>query len=141
MRTRSICICIAISAGALVTLAIIRTPGTGGWEGTPQTIQQATETADRLGFCRTSDECDGVPRHGLVVSDRPLTRVQLAELRLTAPQHPGWVGVARVYRDWRSLIGSYDPTCSVVWGELFVFGDPRVIRQLTGKVPESAPRA
>ncbi len=120
-----------------MAILLIRHLWTDGLQGPPGTIHEAVAIAHAKGFCCISDELNGIPRGILVVSKMPLTREQAADLRVNSPGHPGWRGVVKIYGN-RNGIGpklNYDPTCSVFWGDLFVYGDPEVIRGLTGKLP------
>src|SRR5260370_40233383 len=102
----------------------------------PQTIHEAGVIAHSKDLYCISDEPGGIPRCILVVSELPLTREEAGGLRMNWPTHPDWRGVVKIYGDRRMVLWNHDQTCSVVWGELFVYGDPAVIQKLTGMLPQ-----
>ena len=136
MHTRHFNVYFGLGVGVLAAVLAANHWSTRALPFPPRTVHEAVAMAGTLGFFCSSDEPDGVPRNGLVVSDRALTREALAELHMNSPRDPCWIGVARVSGNWRSFMANYDPSCAVIWGELFVYGDPEVIRRLTGMFPE-----
>jgi hypothetical protein len=100
-----------------------------------RTVQEAREIALSKGFYCISDEPNGISCRILIVSETPLTWHDAASLRMNAPAHPSWQGAAKIQSSRGIAAECYDPTCSVVWGGLFVYGDPEVIRKLTGMLP------
>ena len=81
-----------------------------------------------------TDHPSGKPTNGIVVSEMPLTREAVSKLRVNDPHHIGWIGTLIIRNNWERCMPNYDPDSSGVWGELFVYGDPRLIRKLTGAV-------
>ena len=96
----------------------------------PQNIQEAIGIAQNSGLYWGSDERDCVPVYYLVMSEFPVTRERAGDLRMNDPGHPGWVGTVRLYSPWQSMLPNYDPACSAVWGEFFIYGDPRLVKRL-----------
>jgi hypothetical protein len=101
----------------------------------PRTIQEAVAIARQKGLCCVGDCKDGCTNNHAVVSAVPLTWEQANSLRTNNPLGSEWVGAVRIYPRWRGMMDNYDPRCSVVWGELFVYGDPQLIEELTGRLP------
>jgi hypothetical protein len=127
---------IVLGCGALAGILPVRALWTAGLQRSPRTIQEAGIIAHAKGLYCVSDERDGIPLHILVVSELPLTQEEAGGLRMNRPNHPGWRGVVKIYGDRRMALWNYDPTCSVVWGGVFVYGDPEMILKLTGMLPE-----
>jgi hypothetical protein len=98
----------------------------------PRTLEEAMAAADKLGLYRLADETEGALNRRLVVSESPLTRERAAQLRLNDFRGHRWIGTATIYTGWESMMPNFDPACSAVWGNLFIYGDPDVIRRLTG---------
>lgn len=130
MRTRLTTVAIvlggvlALTAGLLAS-GLRRPPG-------PRTLPEAIAVVEARGLYWVSDEPGGIPGARVTVSDRPLTAMQARCIRLKDPQHPAWLGTVAIFTNWRANLPNYDPACSAIWGELFVYGDPRVIGDLTG---------
>ena len=134
MRARYTNVFILLCGGSLATILPLRAL----WmdECRPQTIHEARVIAHSKDLYCISDEPGGIPRCILVVSELPLTREEAGGLRMNWPTHPDWRGVVKIYGDRRMVLWNHDQTCSVVWGELFVYGDPAVIQKLTGMLPQ-----
>jgi hypothetical protein len=101
----------------------------------PATLQEVARLAEEMGLYWRSDRKDGAIKSRLVVSNRPLTAVRANLVRFNCPEHPCWVGTIAISRPWQHNISNYDPEYSVVWGDMFVYGDPEIIRRLTGRSP------
>jgi hypothetical protein len=101
----------------------------------PRTVDEAAAVAEALGLYWATGDHGGVMRHHLVVSEMPLTRERVGNLRINDPTHPCWAGTVELCDPWRTMMANYDPACSLVWGELFVYGDPHLISRLTGRSP------
>jgi hypothetical protein len=136
VRARYTNVLIVLGGGALAAILLIRALLTDGLQRPPRTIQEAVVIANSKELCCISDEPDGIPHVILVVSETPLTWAEAASLRVNSPKHPGWRGVTKIQGSRSVAAENYDPTCSAVWGSLFVYGDPEVIRKLTGTLPQ-----
>jgi hypothetical protein len=101
----------------------------------PRTVKDVVRVAEEQGLYCLTDEPRGIPDHRLVVSETPLTRERICGLSVPNPQRPCWRGTVSIYAGWQQLMGIYDPDCSAIWGELFVYGDPQLILKLTGRTP------
>jgi hypothetical protein len=99
----------------------------------PETMQEVVRVAEEKGLYFCSDRRDGEIANRLVISDRPLTCQRANFVRFNAPDHPCWIGTVALCYPWRNNMANYDPECSAVWGEMFVYGDPEIIRRLTGR--------
>lgn len=107
--------------------------------GGPEMLEDAAEIAGAQGLYCASDSVGGFLSTRLVVSETPLSWHRAARTVLD-PKHPSMAGTVAVYYKRPGMVEcNYDPSCSAVWGELFVFGDPRLIHKLTGVLPEGAP--
>jgi hypothetical protein len=108
----------------------------------PRTLQEAAALAEERGLFWRSGTNDGsLPACAIVVGTRPVTWERANGIRFhDGPRHPCWQDTAIVYSGWRDFLAGADPTASLVWGELFVYGDRRVIEKLTGQtLPKVAP--
>lgn len=101
----------------------------------PKTLKEVEELARRLGLYCCGDRADGSVRNRLVLSEFPLTPERAHDLRFNQPTSPNWIGTVTVSINPRSYLPSFLPGRSLVWGELFVFGDPELIRKLTRRDP------
>jgi len=100
-----------------------------GYRG-PHTLQDAGRIAESLGLFHRSDTAEGVPTCRLIVSETPLTFERAGAIVLREPTHPSLLGTVAVYSGAHAMGMNYDPTCSAIWGDLFVYGDPAVILKL-----------
>jgi hypothetical protein len=73
----------------------------------------------------------------VVISDHPLTRYGANHLTVGDPGRPCWVGVAAVYSGKKRWTANYDAEHAAFWGDMFVYGDPEIIRRLTGREVDS----
>lgn len=95
----------------------------------PRTMDEVAAAAEQLGLFLVHD---GTAGGRVLLSEQPLTRERAATMWLHSPHHPRWIGTVAVYLGWRGMMGNYDPACSAVWGEFFLYGDPALIERLTG---------
>src|SRR5438270_12960703 len=128
MRTRiwnttflamSLAVLALVLAGPL-SLSARKPPG-------PRTAAEVAATAEQLGLYLVPD---GTTGGRVILAEQPLTLERAATLWLHSPQHPRWIGTVAVYAGWRGMMDNYDPACSAVWGEFFVYGDPDLIARL-----------
>jgi hypothetical protein len=98
----------------------------------PQTLEAAITVADARGLFHNTDQSTGGPIGRLIVSDRQVTRERASYVRMNDPDHVCWVGTVAVYYPAHQMVDNYDAQHSVFWGNLFVYGDPAIIEQLTG---------
>ncbi len=99
----------------------------------PATLQEVAQLARAAGLEHGPDHRSGVVGHRLVVSDRPVTWQRAGLLRMNSPHHPGWAGTVVICCPYRPFLPNFDPDFSVLWGRMFVYGDPEIIRRLTGQ--------
>jgi hypothetical protein len=125
------------AAAALVVFALYRAgylaehtrpPG-------PRDLEEVGRIAQALGLhCRT-DVRDGSYGCRLIVSEEPLSFERANQRQFGEIDHPSWRGTVaacvppRAYRDY------VHPEHGVHWGDVFLFGDPAVIRKLTTYTP------
>jgi hypothetical protein len=101
----------------------------------PRTLEDVIPLAEHLGLYWRHDSWHGTPGTRLIVSTRPVRWEEAHRLLSGRPERPEWVGVVSVYTVWRGMTGNFVPGRTVIWGELFVCGDPELIRRLTGLDP------
>ena len=101
----------------------------------PRTLHEVVEIARQLGLYSTGDLEGGKINHRLLVTEYPLGQARFRDFRLRDLSDPCWIGVVDVRLKWREMMPNYSPGRTVVWGELFVIGDPELIRRLTGLDP------
>jgi hypothetical protein len=101
----------------------------------PSTLVEAAQIAEGLGLFYRSDRADGRLQGRLMVSDRTVTFERAAGTPLCDPKDRRWVGTVVIYSGWRNLNARNDATCSAVWGELLVYGDPNFIDRLIHATP------
>jgi hypothetical protein len=106
----------------------------------PQTLYDAVEIAEALGLYHSSDALAGSLNSRVIISEMPLTWERAAGTSLHA-NHPCLVCTVAVYYDPNRLWANanYVPAYSAIWGDLFIFGDPRLIEKLTGAPVMDAP--
>jgi hypothetical protein len=98
----------------------------------PETMGEVMRAAEKAGLYARSDRHDGLVIHRLVVSDRPIDYLRANLVRFGVPNHHSWRGTVAVSWDARPNTANFDADCSTVWGDMFVYGDPAIIRRLTG---------
>jgi hypothetical protein len=120
----------AVIAVALLGGVLLRS---GVRRSHPQTLYDAVEIAEALGLYHCSDALAGRLNSRVIISELPLTWERAAGTPLH-PDHPCLVWTVAVYydpnRQWADA--NYVPAYSAIWGDLFIFGDPRLIEKLTG---------
>jgi hypothetical protein len=121
-----------LSASAVALPVALRALRTDAERRAPESLDEAIEVADTLGlFYRY----DGGGASCLLVSERGLPDPAIGP-RMNNASHPFWIGTVAIYTGAQSMWqANYDPTCSLVWGNLFVYGDPDLIKTLTGRRP------
>ena len=102
----------------------------------PQTLAELIAIAEARGLYYGSDQRMDGPIGRLVISETPVTRNRAGRVRINAPLHPCWINTVAVYFPVGQMMTNYDPQCSVIWGNMFVYGDPALIELLTGLRPE-----
>jgi hypothetical protein len=122
------------TVAVLVFLWLFGSHGTWRRAG-PRTFDDVIAIAEPFGLYYASDDIGGIPKGRLVLSRLPLTCDRAARVRINVPQHPCWIGTVAVYTTAAQMAPNYDPTCSVFWGEMFVYGDPALVELLTGIRP------
>ncbi len=96
----------------------------------PHTVHQFARMADDLGLYHRSDMQSGRVISRLIVSDRPLTYRRANSLRLGDPDHECWNGTVAVTSEGQTLAYLCDGEHGVLWGNMLLYGDPALIRQL-----------
>jgi hypothetical protein len=105
----------------------------------PRTLEEVVRLAEERSLHWRGDQDDGAFRLRVVVSDAPVTQAQANLLCLGDLRLPCWRRVVAVYTPWGHSAEHLEPGYSAVWGELVVFGDPALIRRLTGLDPDAGP--
>jgi hypothetical protein len=106
----------------------------------PRTLTEVAKAARELGLYYFSDRPDGRFEGGiskrLVLSDRPLNYQRVTSLRFDAG-HRCWDGTVAVtldpfhgYDDYFDSTDGQSPSGVARWGDLFLLGDPALIRRL-----------
>ena len=101
----------------------------------PQSIAEVARIADELGLHHRSDPLSGEVRNRLVISDRPASWERVNNVRFGLPEHPCWRGTVAASTPWRCFARYCDPDHGVIWGEVFLYGDPALIRKLVAAYP------
>jgi hypothetical protein len=132
VRVRRLVIAISALTGAGLLVASY-------WDGPgradPRTIHEAIEVADAQGlFWLREGHGTGVGER-LLVSELPLTADRARDLVTTRVTTPRWDRTVAIYSDWRNTpVEQFGPGYGLIWGELVVCGDPRLIQKLTGRL-------
>ena len=126
-----------------VAVVVFATAGWYGWRDQvhprgPATLEEVVEQADRIGLYSAGDPPGGAVGCRLVVSEFPLDAERACDVRMGAQAHPRWIGTVAVCTPSRAYLPNYVAGRTVIWGDLFVIGDPEVIRRLTGLDPSQA---
>jgi hypothetical protein len=101
-----------------------------------QTLQEVARVADDLQLHHRSDVENGELRCRLIVSERTVTYQRANDMRIGEPEHPCWKGTVAVCAPLHSYLHYLDANCGVVWGEVFLYGDPALIRMLVAARPQ-----
>jgi hypothetical protein len=98
-------------------------------------MEQVVAIAQDFGLHCRSDRYDGVVGARLLVSESPLSFERTTLLTFwRAPEHPDWNGIVAVYRTTHSESQiNYRYTDLVPWGSFLLYGDPALIKRLTGQ--------
>jgi hypothetical protein len=96
----------------------------------PESLDEVAVIADNLGLHYRSDLKSGEVINRLVMSHYPLTFERANALRVGDSQHPCWQGTVVACHPSRCFKYLTEPDYGVVWGDVFLFGDPELIRQL-----------
>jgi hypothetical protein len=115
----------AVAAGSLL---VSHTAGRAQ-RRTPRTLAELHEAARRAGLNFQPDVRGTRNSQGAFVTEWRMTPDQMLLTRMNNLDTRDWVGKIYVQRVTRSVrLTDPPPTC--VWGDLRVYGDPDVIRQL-----------
>jgi hypothetical protein len=123
-----------LGAVALALPLSVRALLTNAARRAPESLAEAVEVAEDLGLYHRYDGPSAGARC-VVVSEMELPHTPGQNQRMNNPSHPFWIGTVAIYGDARMMLINYNPSCSVVWGTLFVYGDPDLIEKLTGRRP------
>jgi len=97
----------------------------------PKSLHEVGQIASSLGLHHRSDIASGMVTFRLVVSARPLTFERANGMKIGFPAHPCWQDSVAVCYPWQKYRHYTDPDHGVVWGDVFLYGDPALIRTLT----------
>jgi len=130
---------VAAAGGILLEIIAFACGLMGGPPAGPQSLREVAQIAADMGLHHDSPRRSVVDDYSLVVSDRPLTWERVNELRFNSPEHPGWRGTVAVCYPADRFMANYDPEFSIVWGKMFVYGDPHIMRRLTNQLEGGQP--
>jgi hypothetical protein len=124
-----------VSAAVLLAFWYSHSPGRKAPPLGPKSLHEAGQIARNLGLHCRSDALDGAVLIRLVISSNPLTYERANELHFGNPGHPCWrdTVAASTPRDAYPYLA--DDVHGVVWGEVFLYGDPVLIQKLTAAEP------
>jgi len=124
---------IAIALVAPLAVVLVGLPIAVSWKpaSEPRTLADVIASADRKGLYWTSVPIDDPYARRLIVSAMPLDEDAAGLVNLSFATD----GVASCYIAWDSVRIHYDPHQSAFWGDIFVHGDPAIVKILTGANP------
>jgi hypothetical protein len=125
--------CVAATT-LLLALCHSLSPGRNAPAG-PKSLHEAAQIANALGLHHRSDIFNGEVTCRLIISTTPLTFERANCMHIGDPDHPCWHGTVAVCAAWKDYRYLADPDHGVVWGEVFLYGDPALIRLLTAAAP------
>jgi hypothetical protein len=97
----------------------------------PRTLAEVQQIAQELGLYARGDRRDTALGHRLIVSERPLTYEAVSLLCLGKPEDPRWLGTVAICANGKAFREFADGSDHMAfWGEMFLFGDPTLIRTL-----------
>jgi hypothetical protein len=96
----------------------------------PRTLQEVAQIAEKLGLHYCSDRFSGEITGRLVVSDHPIIYERANCVLFGVADHPCWRGTVAASIPSRCFARYHDPEHGVIWGEVFLYGDPALIRTL-----------
>lgn len=125
----------ALMVGMTVELVGFQFWELGAWSARPgpQSMDEVIRVADKLGLYWRSDRGDGVVTGRIVISAWPVTYTAANNIRFGAPDHPCWRRTVAVCFPACDVLANHDPDCSAFWGRTMLYGDPELIRALTGE--------
>jgi hypothetical protein len=125
-----------VALGVAIQLTVWKSALYSQWAAPdgPRSFVEVIQIATRAGLHHRSQHINEkeLRVNCLAVSVRPLSWTDANCLCVNKPDHPCWDGTVAVYGHGH-YVANYDPECSVVWGNMFVYGDRDVIHRLTGK--------
>jgi hypothetical protein len=124
---------LTLGAAALALPLACRAPVTDETPCGPKSLDEVVQIAHELKLYHRY--VGGPGSCCVVVTAKEPHRVLWEGPRLNNPRHQFWNGTVAIYTLAHQMWGNYDPACSLVWGDLFVYGDPDVIEMLTGRRP------
>ncbi len=97
----------------------------------PRQMEDVIKIAQNLGLHYRGDREDGQVQIRLLISASPLTWERANTLVVGRRVGSDWVGTVAVIQGLRAFpLVSHDMT---VWGEFLIYGDPALIKKLTGQ--------
>ena len=128
-RNLGTALCVCAGAALLLGPAVrgLHRPPAG-----PRSVPEAAAIAEAVGLYARSDRPDGVVHNRVVVADRPVSCATANFVRFGDPTHPSWNGAVAVCYPAQMYLPYADGEYGVVWGEVVLFGDPTLVRWLTG---------
>jgi hypothetical protein len=128
-----------LAIGGCGALALLLLAYSGVWNRDqppgPRTLQEVAAIAERLGLHHRSDVYSGDIQSRLVVADQPTTFEGVNRGHFGEPDHPCWRGMVAVCTPCKAYLRYTDPDHGVVWGDVFLYGDPALIRKLIAAHP------
>ncbi len=123
---------------AVVAVLLLARPLMTRWrEPVPRTLAEVATLVERRGLYWAAENSFGLEGNRLVISTLPITVERASNLHVNDPSYSRWHGTLIVDLRFLAMMCNYDPAWSVVWGDLFVYGDPELIEDLTGLHPET----
>ncbi len=101
----------------------------------PRNLQQVARIAASLGLHYRSDIKTGEITIRLIISDRPVSFARANSIQISDPSRPCWHGTVAACGDGQSLPYLVDGEHGVLWGNILLYGDPALIRQLMASPP------
>jgi hypothetical protein len=125
----------AFAAVLMLAFGYSLTPGRKAPPPGPKSLHEAGQIARTLGLHHRSDILTGEVTFRLIISTEPVTFELANGLHFGDINNPCWQNTVAACVPWNAYPYLADPANGVVWGEVFLFGDPALIRTLTTAGP------
>jgi hypothetical protein len=125
-----VCALAGVAVALPLTMGALRTDA---GRRAPESLAEVAEVAVELGLFYRYD--GPAAQCCLIISATEMPTTSPPAPRMNNPTHPFWFGTVAIYTRASAMLANYDPACSLVWGTLFVYGDPDLIAKLTGRRP------
>jgi hypothetical protein len=115
-------------------------PGAATTRGGPETMEEVIANAEQLGLHWRRDGPDYCTySNRVIVSELPLSQDRCSLLVVSTSDLSDWTGKVAVYRaDLFAVFESDHPT---FWGSMVLYGDPALIKKLTGRIATDGAKA